>query len=186
MPISDNHHYLLSYYRTGEITGALFFGRLAKMMRPGPIQMDMTKHFADEAAHAHYWTEAIRRLGREPLKLRDSYQDQYNEAIGIPVNVMETLAVTQVFERRVINAYARHERAPNLDPVIKETITKIMVDEKWHIYWIKNALTGLESEYGKDHIEETIKRYWLADKEVYANTMQEHEQRIDEIMKGKG
>jgi hypothetical protein len=86
----------------------------------------------------------------------------------------------------VINAYAQHERAPNLDPVIKETITKIMVDEKWHIYWIKNALTGLESEYGKDHIEETIKRYWLADKEVYANTMQEHEQRIDEIMKGKG
>ena len=103
MPISDNHHYLLSYYRTGEITGALFFGRLAKMMRPGPIQMDMTKHFADEAAHAHYWTEAIRRLGREPLKLRDSYQDQYNEAIGIPVNVMETLAVTQVFERRAVS-----------------------------------------------------------------------------------
>ena len=124
MPISDNHHYILSYYRTGEITGALFFGRLAKMMRPGPIQMDMTKHFSDEAAHAHYWTEAIRRLGREPLKLRDSYQDQYNEAIGVPVNVMETLAVTQVFERRVINAYAQHERAPNLDPVIKETITK--------------------------------------------------------------
>ena len=125
MPISDNHHYILSYYRTGEITGALFFGRLAKMMRPGPIQMDMTKHFSDEAAHAYYWTEAIRRLGREPLKLRDSYQDQYNEAIGIPVNIMETLAVTQVFERRVINAYARHERATNLDPVVKETSPKL-------------------------------------------------------------
>ena len=93
MPISDNHHYLLSYYRTGEITGALFFGRLAKMMRPGPIQMDMTKHFADEAAHAHYWTEAIRRLGREPLKLRDSYQDQYKERQHYGVHRIEHICV---------------------------------------------------------------------------------------------
>jgi bacterioferritin (cytochrome b1) len=185
MPLNDNHHYILSYYRTSEISGALFFGRLSKILPPGPIQVDMTKHFADEAAHAYYWTDAIQRLGREPLKLRDSYQDQYNDAIGIPTNVMEVLAITQVFERRVINAYARHERMPNLDPIVKETINRIMDDEKWHIEWIKNALKSLEPEYGKDHIDQTIKRYLLADKEIYAKTMQELEERYDDLLKGK-
>jgi bacterioferritin (cytochrome b1) len=184
MPLNDNHHYILSYYRTSEISGALFFGRLSKILPPGPIQVDMTKHFADEA-HAYYWTDAIQRLGREPLKLKDSYQDQYNDAIGIPTNVMEVLAITQVFERRVINAYARHERVPNLDPVVKETINRIMGDEKWHIEWIKNALKSLEPEYGKDHIDQTIKRYLLADKEIYAKTMQELEERYDDLLKGK-
>lgn len=185
MAITDNHHYILSYYRISEISGALFFGRLAKVLRPGPVQMDMTRHFADEAAHAHYWTDAIGRLGREPLKLRDSYQDQYNEAIGVPVNLMEVLAVTQVFERRVINAYARHERVPDLHPVVKETITRIMEDEKWHIAWIKAALERLEPEYGKDQIEATIHRYWQADKEIYAKTMAEHEARVEELLAGR-
>ena len=30
------------------------------------------------------------------------------EAIGMPVSLMEILAVTQTFEKRVINQYARH------------------------------------------------------------------------------
>ena len=154
MNLNDNHHYILSYYRTSEISGALFFGRLAKIIPSGPIQVDMTKHFADEAAHAFYWTEAIQRLGREPLKLRDSYQDQYNEAIGIPTNMMEILAITQVFERRVINAYARHEKMPNLNPVVRATIQKIMNDEKWHIEWIKNALKSLG--YKDNHISKAF------------------------------
>ena len=60
-----------------------------------------------------------------------------------------------------------------------------MDDEKWHIEWIKNALKSLEPEYGKDHIDQTIKRYLLADKEVYAKTMQELEERYDDLLKGK-
>lgn len=186
MAIGENQLYLLSYYRISEITGALFFGQLARMLRPGPVQMDMTRHFADEAAHAQYWTEAIRRLGAEPLKLRDAYQDRYNEAIGVPANLMEVLAVTQVFERRVINAYARHQRAVNLDPVISETIGRIMQDEKWHLQWIGDALTKLEPEFGKATIEATIDRYWRADKEVYARFLQEHEERVAAVLSGRG
>lgn len=184
MSLDDNHLFLLSYYRTSEISGALFFGRLAKVMRPGPVQMDMTQHFADEAQHAHLWTSAIRRLGHEPLKLRDSYQDQYHEAIGLPANLMEILAVTQVFEKRVIHTYARHERIPNLDPVVKETLGLIMEDEKWHIAWIKGALHALEPEYGKAEIEATLRRYREADQTVYANTMREHEERIHALLAG--
>lgn len=183
--ISDEHAYLLSYYRTSEISGALFFGRLAKLLRPGPVQMDMTKHFADEAMHAHRWTDALRRLGREPLKLKDAYQDQYAEAIGVPANVMEVLAVTQVFEKRVIGAYARHARLPELHPIVREPLDAISEDERWHIAWIREALERLEPEYGKDHIEATLRRYREADREVYAKTMQEHEERVNALF-GEG
>ena len=176
--LDENMHYVLSYYRTSEISGALFFGRLAKMMRPSAVQADMTKHYADEAQHAWYWQDCCDRLGKEPLKLVDAYQDQYNDAVGLPANLMEVLAITQVFEKRVIGAYERHRRVPNLHPIVSSTIEKIMRDEKWHIAWIREALQKMEATYGKDEIDATLRRFGEADREVYEKTMREHEERI--------
>lgn len=179
---NENELWLLSFYRVSEISGALFFGRLARSMRPSGIQEDMTKHFADEAMHAWYWTDCIKRLGAQPLKLDVAYQDQYLVAAGMPVNMMEILAITQVFERRVINQYKRHNQAPDLHPVVGETITRIMQDERWHIKWIHDALQAMGSEYGKDHIASTIQRYLQADLEVYTKTINEHEERVQHLI----
>ena len=180
--ISDNELWILSFYRVSEISGALFFGRLARALRPGRIQADMTQHFADEAAHAGYWTDCIERLGAQPLKLEAAYQDQYLAAAGMPVNIMEILAITQIFERRVIGQYQRHSQAPVLHPIEHETIGRIMQDERWHIQWIRDALKGLEGEYGRDQIDATLKRYRDADQEVYRKTMAEHEQRVQHLI----
>jgi len=177
-PLNENELWILSFYRTSEISGSLFFGKLARTLRPGPIQIDMTKHFADEAQHAWYWTECIRDLGAKPLKLADAYQDQYASTAGMPANLMEVLAITQIFERRVINQYTRHVKVPDLKPPIARTLEKIMQDELWHIDWVKKALESLEPEYGKGTIEQTIERFRAADREVYANTMKEHEERL--------
>jgi len=179
--MTENERWLLSFYRTSEISGALFFGRLARAMRPGPVQIDMTKHFADESQHAWYWTDCINQFGVTPLKLNDSYQDQYVSACGIPANLMEVLAITQVFEKRVIHQYARHIRVPGLDARIVATIDRIMNDEKWHIEWVRGALKALEPDYGKAEIEATKKKFGEADREVYAKTMKEHEERIGEL-----
>ena len=100
MPLHDDELFLLSYYRTSEINGSLFFGRLARTVRSGPIQHDLSKHFADEAQHAWYWTRCIDRLGARPIPMASGYQDQYLEAAGLPVNLMEVLAITLVFEQR--------------------------------------------------------------------------------------
>jgi len=178
MDLSDDELWVLSYYRTSEINGSLFFGRLARTLKPSPIQHDLTKHFADEAQHAWYWTDCLDRLGTRPLKMSDAYQDQYLEAAGLPVNLMEIMAITLVFERRVINQYAKHLAAPGVRLEVKDTIDRIMDDERWHVQWVRDALTGMEDRFGKDHIAETLRRYKQADREVYANTLAEHEARL--------
>jgi hypothetical protein len=183
--ISQNEVWMLSFYRASEISGALFFGRLARSMKPGPVQRDMTKQFADESAHSWYWTECLESIGYQPLKLRQAYQDQYLEAAGMPVNIMEVLAITQVFEQRVIGQYSAHSKVPGLNPAIQATLKRIMEDEKWHIHWIKEALVGMESKYGHELVENTLKKFREADREVYKQTMNEHEERIKEILAGK-
>jgi len=178
----DDQTWLLSFYRTSEISGSLFFGRLARSMKPGALQHDMSKHFADEAQHAWYWTDCIHRLGREPLRLGTAYQDQYLAATGLPANLMEVLAITQIFERRVINQYANHSRIPGLDPVVRETLRRIMADEAWHIRWVKEALKRMEPEFGEDVIAATVRRFTDADREVYRKTVEEHGQRVESLM----
>ena len=181
MKIDENLHWILSFYRTSEISGALFFGELARSLRPSAIQQDMTRHFADEANHARYWTDCLARLGVEPLKLPTAYQNQYLAAAGMPTNLMEILAITQVFEKRVVGQYALHTRSPDVPDVVHETIETIMEDEKWHIEWIRNALKGMSNEYGADNIRDTLRRFTLADREVYRNTALEHKERLCEL-----
>jgi bacterioferritin (cytochrome b1) len=179
--------WLLSFYRTSEISGALFFGRLARTLRQGRNQMDMTKHFADEAQHARWWTECIDALGEEPLRLPDAYQDQYVAAAGVPANLMEVLALTQVFERRVIGQYARHAKVADLAVPVKETLQRIMQDERWHIEWVGRALSEMEPEFGKEAIDDALQRYTAADQEVYRATITEHADRLDALFhRGEG
>ena len=185
MSIDENLRWILSFYRTSEINGALFFGQLARALRPSPIQRDMTHHFADEAQHARYWTECLETLGAQPLKLGLTYQDEYLSAAGMPANLMEVLAITQVFEKRVISQYALHSRIPDLNTTVQDTLKKIMVDEKWHLQWIHDALKAMESDYGADNIKETLRRFTEADRDVYKKITREHEDRIDHLMLAK-
>ncbi len=178
MPLSDDELFVLSFYRSSEINGSLFFGRLARALKPSPIQHDLSRHFADEAQHAWYWTDCIDRLGARPLKLGDAYQDRYLEAAGLPMNMMEVLAITLVFERRVINQYAKHQAVPDLHPEVAATIERIMEDERWHVQWVRDALAGLEERFGKEHVEATLRRYRSADQEVYAEALLEYESRF--------
>jgi len=183
MSLTENERWILSFYRTSEINGSLFFGRLAKSIPSGPIQHDMTKHFSDEAVHAWYWTSCLQKLGSDPLRLDESYQDRYLVAAGLPTNLMEILAITLVFEKRVIGQYSLHRAMPELQPEIRDTIARIMEDEKWHVSWVSSALEGLKGEYGEDRVEETLKRFHEADRQVYESVLREHQDRLDELIR---
>ena len=95
---------------------------------------------------------------------------------------MEILAITQVFEKRVIGQYALHRALPGLPPEVEATLQRIMQDEKWHIQWVGDALVSLEAEYGKEHIAKTIERYAAADRKVYEKTLDEHSGRLEALI----
>jgi hypothetical protein len=178
---SEDERWILSFYRVSEIGGALLFGRLASCLKPGPIQRDMTRHFSDEACHAWFWTECLERMGTSPLKVEGRYQDRYLDAAGVPANVMEVLALTQAFERRVIGQYALHAQVPGLRPEIASTLGRIMEDERWHLAWIRGALARLDGEYGADRVAEARRRYVEADRHVYRQVLLEHEGRLGAV-----
>jgi hypothetical protein len=185
MSLSDNERWILSFYRNSEISGALFFGKLARSIRNPSIQKDLTKHFADEAQHAWIWSDTLQQVNLTPIRLTTVYQDRYLEAAGLPVNLMEVLAITQVFEKRVIGQYAKHRQVPGLNPYIARSFETIMKDEVWHIEWISEAIQGFVPEYGEDYVKKTLQRYHDADVEVYGSVLAEHAERLDDILKIK-
>ena len=172
----ESERWLLSFYRASEIDGALFFGRLCKVIRDPRVQADLTRHFADESQHTRWWTDCMDDLGVRPMKVVSSYQDAYLEAGGAPANLMEVLAVTLAFERRVAGSYAAHTRVDGLAAPIRATLARIMKDEGWHIHWVTRALRELELEYGAADVAAAVERYAAADREVYARTLAEHDE----------
>jgi bacterioferritin (cytochrome b1) len=175
-PLTENDLWLLNYYRSSEIKGALFFGRIARVVR-GPLQVDVTHHFADEANHAHYWTQCLNDLGYTPGRQIAGYQDQYFEAVGLPASLMEVLAITLVFEKRVIKSYHEHLRS-GPHPRVRQTIEQIMRDERWHVQYVREALQDMAPKYGEELISGTLARFSAADEEVYAKTLAEYGERM--------
>jgi hypothetical protein len=175
-PLSENDQWIINYYRSSEIKGALFFGRIARIVR-GPLQADVTHHFADEASHAHYWTQCLDDLGYTPDRQTQGYQDRYLEAVGLPASLMEVMAITMVFEKRVIKLYSQHLRS-SPHPRVRQTIEQIMRDERWHVKYVREALQDMAIRYGDDLVAETIARYSAADEEVYAKTVAEYGDRM--------
>jgi len=174
--ITENDLWVMNYYRASEINGALFFGRIARIVR-GPLQVDVTHHFADEANHAYYWAQCISDLGFTPSRQIRAYQDQYFEAAGMPANLMEVLAITLVFEKRAMRLYSQHQRS-NPHPRMRQTIDKIILDERWHVQYVKDALQELTATYGDELVSETLARYAAADHDVYAKTLAEYGERM--------
>jgi hypothetical protein len=175
-PLSENDLWVINYYRSSEIRGALFFGRVARIVR-GPLQVDVTHHFADEANHANYWTQCLDDLGYTPSRQTKGYQDQYLEVVGLPASLMEVMAITLVFEKRAISLYHQHLRsAPH--PRVRQTIEQIMGDERWHVRYVRDALTEMTAKYGEELISETLASYSAADEQVWAKTRAEHGDRM--------
>jgi demethoxyubiquinone hydroxylase (CLK1/Coq7/Cat5 family) len=182
-PISENDRWLLSYYRSSEIDGAVFFGKVAEAVRSPDLAADIAQHFADEAKHAAIWTRCLSDLGVDPLRIRGSYQSQYFDTIGAPANLMEILAITQVFERRVIGQYHRQLRYPSTHPRVRTALEQIMADERWHLQYVRRALASMTDRYGAERVEATIARYTQADNEVYARTLAEYGDRMAFVAK---
>jgi bacterioferritin (cytochrome b1) len=160
--------WIMSYYRVSEIAGAMLFGKVARRIKDETLRVLISRHFADEARHAWVWTDAIVKVGGIPLEIPNTYQSRYGAEVGLPTSELELLGITQIFERRVIEQYRKHQRRRGTHPVVQEALQSIMVDEQWHLKWVKDQLKALEKKHGKKEVADTVERYRAVDERVYA------------------
>lgn len=175
LEIAENELWILSYYRESELAGALVMGRLARCTDDDDLRVRLTQHCAEEANHAWMWTATILEVGGRPLRVSETYQSRYYAKIGQPTTVLEVLALTQVFEKRVLRHFRDHLRRPDTHPAVARTLQRMVTEEAGHIGWVKERLDRCADEVGAAAVEEVLRRFEEIDKEVYADLLRYRE-----------
>lgn len=159
---------MMSYYRDAELHGATLLLRLIKLMDDADSQVKLSLHLAEETQHAWLWTNRIKQLGGEPMKVLDGYQKRIGLRT-IPKTLVDLLALTVVVEERSFARYQEHAERPGVDPDTLEVLKSVTKDEKWHIAWIRAKLMELAAEDGsEDKALAALEKYRQIDEQVYA------------------
>ena len=178
--ITRNELWLLSYYRESELAGALLMGRLAQQTDDDDLRVRLTEHCAEEARHAWAWTECILEVGGTPLRVSETYQSRYHALLGDPTSMLEVLALSQIFERRVMRVFRAHLNLPTTHPVVKRTLQQLMDDEVDHIRWVKDRLDAYAAAHGARVVDEMLGRFQQADDQIFAE-LSGYRDRFEEV-----
>ncbi|MDQ6829528.1 MAG: ferritin-like domain-containing protein [Gemmatimonadota bacterium] len=164
---------LLNFYRASELHGGLILGQLARRVRDPQLMLELTRHAAEEMGHAQLWTETMLTLGMRPSPVKETYQTRYAAALGSPITMIEVLALTQVFERRVYRHFAEHLHRPNTYDAVKATLRRMLEEEKGHLAWVKRWLDA-EAATKPELVRDTMARYAAADACIYETLRAEY------------
>jgi demethoxyubiquinone hydroxylase (CLK1/Coq7/Cat5 family) len=167
MEITARELGFLNFYRASELHGGLILGHVARRARGSELILELTRHSAEEVMHAQLWTETIIAVGGRVQPVRDTYQARYARIVGTPTALVDVLALTQVFERRVYRHFTEHLRRPSTHPCVCATLERMLEEEKGHLRWVKRWLDEQAIARGSV-VGETLARYTAADAEVYA------------------
>jgi len=170
--ITETELYIMSYYRASELAGALLYGKIALHTEIDKYRVPLTEQSFEESTHAWLWTKAIEKAHRIPIKVTETYQSEYGKRFGIPKGILDILALTKVLEKRTLNHLQKHLTLPDLHPIVKETIEKIVEDEIGHIGWTDKALEEYGNENSKEEVENAIENAEKIDNEVYKELME--------------
>jgi demethoxyubiquinone hydroxylase (CLK1/Coq7/Cat5 family) len=160
----------LNFYRASELHGGLVLGQLVRRVRDPELILCLTRHSAEEVMHAQLWTETILEVGGRPAQVRQTYQHLLAKRVGAPGSVFRVLALTQVFERRVYRHFIDHERRPGTHPVVRQTLRRMVEEEKDHLSWVKEWLDVEGAKRGID-VPHFLSAYEAIDDAVYAQVM---------------
>lgn len=166
MTIINSEIALLNFYRASELHGGLILGQMVRRTRDPRLILNLTRHSAEEIMHAQLWTETIIAIGGKPEPVRDTYQTRYVDAVGTPLTMLEVLALTQIFERRVYRHFTLHLRVPGIHPAVAATLRRMIEEERGHLSWVKAWLDEQSRERGKE-VRDVLQRYALVDQRVY-------------------
>lgn len=168
---------LLNFYRASELHGGLILGQMVRRTRDPELILNLTRHSAEEVMHAQLWTETIIAIGGRPAPVRDTYQTRYAAEMGTPISMLEILALTQVFERRVYRHFMEHLRRPGVNPVVAATLRRMLDEERGHLTWVKKWL-DTQAVKRPDEVREVMARYTVIDERVYAAMSAEYGWRL--------
>jgi len=163
----------LNFYRASELHGGMVLGQLARRVRDPELIVELTRHSAEEVVHAHLWTETLLALGGVPTPVRDTYQARYARALGAPGSLLQVLALTQVFERRVFRHFHLHLGLPGTHPRVRETLERMVEEEKHHLSWVKRWLDRQSEKRGHE-VRRTLSRYAHVDALIYQRLLDEY------------
>lgn len=166
MEISRQELETLNFYRASELHGGLILGALVRRARDPQLILDLTRHAAEEVGHARLWTETMLAVGGRPWPTRDTYQARYAATVGTPLTILEVLALTQVFERRVYRHFTAHLKRPGTHPAVRATLRRMLEEEKGHLTWVKRWLDG-QAATRAETVRGVMRRYAAADALVY-------------------
>jgi acyl carrier protein len=142
-------------------------GRLARETDDDELRVRLTEHCAEEARHAWAWTETILKVGGTPRRVSETYQSRYHAAVGNPSNLLEVLALTQIFERRVVRHFKAHLSWPGTHPEVARTLQQLIDEEVGHIRWVKDRLDAHAAVHGELVVKEMLDRFKRVDEQVY-------------------
>ena len=172
MQITERELGTLNFYRASELHGGLVLGQLVRRARDPQLILELTRHSAEEIVHARLWTETILAVGGTPAPVRETYQSRYAATVGAPSTVLEVLALTQVFERRVYRHFTEHLRRPATHPVVRATLARMLDEERGHLSWVKHWLDR-QAASRPEVVRALMRRYAEADAAVYASFVEE-------------
>jgi demethoxyubiquinone hydroxylase (CLK1/Coq7/Cat5 family) len=166
MDITREELTVLNFYRASELQGGLLLAGLSARVRDPGLMIQLAHHGAEEVVHSQLWAETIVAVGARPWPTSDTYQSRYAAALGHPVGLLDVLALTQVFERRVYRHFTEHLRRPGTHPVVQATLRRMLDDERGHLLWVKRWLDR-QAESRPERVRETMRRYAEVDRQVY-------------------
>ena len=164
--VSETELGLLNFYRASELHGGLVLAQIARRVRDGELALKLLRHSAEEIEHARLWTEAIVAVGGRVEPVRRTYQTMYAEALGCQIGLLDVLALTQIFERRVYRHFLEHLHRPGTHPVIAATLRRMIEEEKGHLSWVKAWLEDQAVRRGAV-VRERMMRYAAVDRRIY-------------------
>jgi bacterioferritin (cytochrome b1) len=172
MEITAQELGFLNFYRASELHGGLILGQVARRARGSALVLDLTRHSAEEVVHAQLWTETIIAVGGEVRPVRETYQARYARFVGTPMVLVDVLALTQVFERRVYRHFTEHLHRRTTHPAVRATLARMLEEEKGHLRWVKRWLDE-QALTREAVVKSALERYAAADALVYAEMTDE-------------
>jgi len=81
--------------------------------------------------------------------------------------LLEVLALTQIFERRVVRHFKAHLAWPGTHPEVARTLQQLIDEEVGHIRWVKDRLDAYGAIHGELVVREMLDRFQRIDEQVY-------------------